>query len=78
MRGPLCDELEHAELVSRWIVDLGSVPPTDMPCVEQFCGSTDEAIHWLIEAEVVGIHKYNAAHALSCGLPGLHLGALLG
>ncbi len=65
------DELEHAETISRWIVDLGGVPPTSLPMVEQFCGSTEEAILWLIEAEIIGIEKYNLAHTICLGMPGL-------
>jgi bacterioferritin len=78
---PLCehfeehanDELEHAELISRWIVDLGGAPPTDLNPVEQFCGSVEEALVWLAEAEMEGIHKYNDAYAIvsAIGLYGL-------
>lgn len=67
------DELEHAECISRWLVDLGGYPPTDHEPVEQFCGSTTQAIEWLIEYEVSGIKKYNHAYELACTLniPGL-------
>lgn len=65
------DELEHAERVSRWIVDLGGVPPTCMSPVEPFSGSTEDCISWLIDYEVSGIEKYNAAHQLCTGVPAL-------
>ncbi len=64
------DELEHAEIVSRWIVDLGGVPPTSLPIVEQFCGSTEEAVLWLIDAEIIGIEKYSLVHMIAVGMPG--------
>lgn len=67
------DELEHAQRVSRWIVDLGGMPPTEMSPVEQFCGSIDQAIGWLIEAEIVGIQKYNIAYELACATNSLGL-----
>jgi bacterioferritin (cytochrome b1) len=65
------DELEHAEMINRWIVDLGGVPPTAFPPVEQFCGTTEEAVCWLVDAEIEGLAKYTIARELACDLPGL-------
>lgn len=67
------DELHHAKLINKWIVDLGDMPPTEVPCVEQYTGSIEGAIQWILEAEIVGIKKYNYAYELSgaLGLPGL-------
>ena len=65
------DELEHAELISRWIVDFGGAPPTDLAPVEQFCGSVEESLVWLAEAEMSGIHKYNDAYAIAAAV-GIH------
>ena len=67
------DEIEHAKRINHWIVDLGGIPPTDIPPVEQYIGSIEGAIEWILEAELVGIKKYNYAHelAIALGLPGL-------
>jgi len=65
------DELEHASVVRRWIVDLGGVPPTDMSPVEPFNGPLDDALQWLLEAEIDGINKYQLANALADGITGL-------
>jgi len=67
------DELHHANQVRRWIVDLGGIPNTVVPPVEQFQGSVEDAINWLIAAEVIGINKYNQAWemAAAIGIPGL-------
>lgn len=67
------DELEHARIISRWLVDLGEVPPTHMEPVEQFCGSTEDAIKWLLQYEQSGIDLYCQAHeyANQLCIPGL-------
>jgi bacterioferritin (cytochrome b1) len=65
------DELEHASVVRRWIVDLGGVPPTDMSPVEPYNGSLEGALEWLLEAEIDGINKYQLANALADGIAGL-------
>jgi len=73
------DELEHAQLISRWIVDLGGLPPTTIPCIEQIHTNTQEALEWLLNAEVEGINKYQAAHCAAEGIFGLQndIGELL-
>lgn len=65
------EELKHGEIISRWVVDLGFVPPTTIPVIEQFCGTTKEAINWLLDAEFEGISKYLIARELACNFPGL-------
>jgi bacterioferritin (cytochrome b1) len=65
------DELEHAKIITRWIVDLDGLPPTDTPPVEQFCGSVEDAIGWLIEAEIAGAKQYSLAYDLAA-LIGMH------
>jgi len=65
------DELEHATIISRWIVDLGGLPPTGIPYVEQIQADTQEVIEWLLNAEVEGINKYHVAHQAAEGVFGL-------
>lgn len=67
------DELEHAYIIRRWLVDLGGMPPTDVPVIEPFFGSIDDAVMWLFEAEVEGLELYTVAHELanSLGMFGL-------
>jgi len=65
------DEHEHAMLYNRWIVDLDGIPPTDIPPVQQFCGSVEDAIGWLLEAEIEGAKLYSLAFDLAA-LIGLH------
>ena len=67
------DELDHAKRVTHWLIDLGGMPPTEVPCVEQYAGSTEGAIEWILEAELVGIRKYNYASELAVclNMPGL-------
>ena len=65
------DELRHAKLVSRWIVDLGDAPPTQIPCIEQLAASSEESIQWLLKAELDGANKYQIAMELAEGIHGL-------
>jgi bacterioferritin (cytochrome b1) len=65
------EELGHAAVISRWIVDLGALPPTEMRPVEQFQGSLEEALEWLLQAEIDGINKYQIAHEAAEGIFGL-------
>jgi bacterioferritin len=73
------DELEHAQTISWWIVDLGAYPPTTIPHVEQFDGSLKEQLEWVIGAEIDGINKYQLAHEMADGIYGLQsdIGELL-
>lgn len=59
------EELEHAKLISRWLTDFGGLPPTELPPVEQYVGSAQGAVEWLINYEIEGIEKYNIAYALA-------------
>ena len=65
------DELEHAHLVSRWIVDLGGLPPTTIPYIEQIHTGAQDALEWLLNAEIEGINKYQVAHQAAEGIFGL-------
>ncbi|MCK5616065.1 ferritin-like domain-containing protein, partial [Candidatus Pacearchaeota archaeon] len=65
------EEYEHAKLISRWIVDLDGIPPTDTPPVEQFCGTVDDAIGWLLEAEIEGARLYSLTFD-AASLIGMH------
>lgn len=65
------DELAHAKRVRHWIVDLGGMPSTQMAPVEQYTGTVEGAIEWLLEYELVGIKKYNYAAELADAI-GLH------
>lgn len=62
------DELHHAQQINKWLVDLGDLPPTEVPCVEQFSGTTEEAIKWILDAEISGLRKYNYAYELASAL----------
>lgn len=57
--------LDHAKTINRWIVDLGDMPPTNVPSVDQYVGSTEGAIEWLINAEIESIEMYNITHAIA-------------
>lgn len=65
------DELQHASTISRWVVDLGGVPPTDFDSVEEFQGGLEDSLEWLITAELNGINLYQLAHQASESINGL-------
>ena len=67
------DELEHAKLVSRWIVDLGCLPPCDFPSEQppDTFNNPSDAIGWLLGAEIDGVNLYHQVLELACGIPGL-------
>lgn len=59
------EELEHAEKITRWIVDLGGMPSTEVSPIEQFMGTAEDAAAWLLEAEIKSIDDYTMAHELA-------------
>lgn len=60
--------LDHTKILNRWIIDLGGMPPTDIPEIDQYVGSTEGAIEWLVNAELDSIEIYNIAHTLASKL----------
>jgi len=65
------NELEHARLIIRWVTDLGGIPPTSVPPVEQFEGDLNKSIKWLLQSEIDGANLYHEAMELSIGIHGL-------
>lgn len=57
--------VDHVKILNRWIVDLGGMPPTDIPAIDQYVGSTEGAIEWLISAELESIELYNITYIMA-------------
>jgi len=55
------DELDHIKIINRWINDLGGLPPTEVPSLEQYVGPVEGALNWVLELELEAIEDYSYA-----------------
>lgn len=61
------DEMEHAAIINRWLVDLGGLPPIEVPPIDPSCDSADI----LLQYEAENIELYTIAYEIAT-IMGIH------